>query len=670
MKKFIAIVTFVAVAAWIPMTGASADTISDLQAQILALQAQLNTLLGTGTTGTTTTCTFTRALYPGVTGTDVKCLQQYLNGTTFKVAVSGVGSAGYESEYYGSKTQAAVAAWQAGNGVACGSYCGYFGPISQVKYTALANTGGTGSTGGTGTTGTTGCQGTEGSYTVTLSSEPVSRTVNAGDGLEAWGMDVKAVNSDITIGKVDLRVAVVNATTAVAENPGNFVKTLKVYKGSVSAANLVKTFASPVFTQDTAAIWYSTMGDLGFVVPMGTTVKLLVVMDTGTTIDQNRTVTVQTYLTNGIRGRDCKGIDSYANNPGNRVLTVQQPGVATVTITTAADNPNSNNIKADATSGVQTQETLLSLNAKATAGNSTLTRLEVTYASAASAVVLPSILYLYDGSTLVSSATPNATENGAATFENFRLPLTQDVVKNLKIKANWTAATAFESGGAAYVLNAPASTAANSAGGTHERANGQIAGVVTSAAIASFPQWIAESGLYLTFVSGTSSFTPQGTTAGVGTVTGTLVFKAKPFGGALVEPAYASNTGTSAAAAVVTSGMLVRVLDRFTASAGGFGDGVGIIASAGQYTVALSLQSNPTARNITEGEEATITVVESIGLPIGPGALAGNVRFKVEDICSNVGGTLRCQGSSSGIAGATTGNLTDNWFTNETFLAQ
>ncbi|MBI2507131.1 MAG: peptidoglycan-binding protein [Candidatus Niyogibacteria bacterium] len=77
-------------------------------------------LRGQATSGTVSTagkCSFTRALTVGVTGDDVKCLQQYLNGAGFAVASSGAGSAGNESTYFGSLSQSAVAKWQAANGV-------------------------------------------------------------------------------------------------------------------------------------------------------------------------------------------------------------------------------------------------------------------------------------------------------------------------------------------------------------------------------------------------------------------------------------------------------------------------------------------------------------------------------------------------------------------------
>ncbi|PIP87371.1 hypothetical protein COW81_00650 [Candidatus Campbellbacteria bacterium CG22_combo_CG10-13_8_21_14_all_36_13] len=81
-------------------------------------------------TGSTTACTFTASLTLGSKGAEVTCLQDYLTSTGH-YSFSG-GSTGY----FGPVTQAAVAAWQAANGVT--PAVGYFGPISQAKYAMVA----------------------------------------------------------------------------------------------------------------------------------------------------------------------------------------------------------------------------------------------------------------------------------------------------------------------------------------------------------------------------------------------------------------------------------------------------------------------------------------------------------------------------------------------------
>ena len=84
--------------------------INDLLATIAALQAQLG-----GGVSTASVCpyTWTRDLSNGSSGVDVMRLQQYLNSDPeTRVAASGVGSAGQETEFYGPLTGAAVAKYQ------------------------------------------------------------------------------------------------------------------------------------------------------------------------------------------------------------------------------------------------------------------------------------------------------------------------------------------------------------------------------------------------------------------------------------------------------------------------------------------------------------------------------------------------------------------------------
>lgn len=154
-KKIAAVGLSVTTAVWLSglavVLPVSAATTAELQvqiqqllAQIAQLQSQLSTI--SGGTGVAVSCAFTRSLYLGVSGDDVKCLQQYLNASGNKVADSGAGSSGNETVYFGSRTKAAVASWQAANGVS--PAVGYFGSLSKAKYSQLAAAGGT----GTGTT--------------------------------------------------------------------------------------------------------------------------------------------------------------------------------------------------------------------------------------------------------------------------------------------------------------------------------------------------------------------------------------------------------------------------------------------------------------------------------------------------------------------------------------
>lgn len=92
---------------------------SEMQAEIArltALIAELTASLGGGAgSSSSAVCpyTWTRSLSEGDSGMDVMKLQQFLNSDAeTRVAASGVGSAGQESEYYGALTGAAVAKFQ------------------------------------------------------------------------------------------------------------------------------------------------------------------------------------------------------------------------------------------------------------------------------------------------------------------------------------------------------------------------------------------------------------------------------------------------------------------------------------------------------------------------------------------------------------------------------
>ena len=110
------------------VTAATGDDIAALQAQIAQLLEQIKGLestqsSGSSSGGTYTTSytggnaacsyTWTRNLSMGSTGDDVRQLQRFLNGNPqTQVAVTGVGSPGNESSYYGPATARAVSKFQ------------------------------------------------------------------------------------------------------------------------------------------------------------------------------------------------------------------------------------------------------------------------------------------------------------------------------------------------------------------------------------------------------------------------------------------------------------------------------------------------------------------------------------------------------------------------------
>ncbi len=76
------------------------------------------------------TSQFTRDLEFGMTHEDVRTLQKFLNAHGAQIAASGVGSPGQETNYFGALTKAAVAKYQAANGITPAA--GYFGPKTRA----------------------------------------------------------------------------------------------------------------------------------------------------------------------------------------------------------------------------------------------------------------------------------------------------------------------------------------------------------------------------------------------------------------------------------------------------------------------------------------------------------------------------------------------------------
>jgi len=113
-------VAFIASVTVVMPSVTSADELTDLQARLASLTAQLSALQGAeGTTSVVSSsnaaCPYTwaRNLTIGSTGDDVRQLQRFLNGNPqTQVATSGVGSPGSESSYYGPATARAVSKFQ------------------------------------------------------------------------------------------------------------------------------------------------------------------------------------------------------------------------------------------------------------------------------------------------------------------------------------------------------------------------------------------------------------------------------------------------------------------------------------------------------------------------------------------------------------------------------
>ena len=93
--------------------------------------------------GGTENCLFLNHLSIGSKSEDVRCLQKFLNSAGFPVSLTGPGSPGNETSYFGPLTKQAVIAWQNANALAIltplglTSGTGYWGKSSIAYYKTI-----------------------------------------------------------------------------------------------------------------------------------------------------------------------------------------------------------------------------------------------------------------------------------------------------------------------------------------------------------------------------------------------------------------------------------------------------------------------------------------------------------------------------------------------------
>ncbi len=128
--------------AFVQVANAQSMSLKDLVELFISLgiispdkAAQARTAVSSPSAGTTVSATFARNLTVGSTGSDVKDLQKFLNSKGHTVSSSGPGSAGNETSYFGPATRAALAKYQAAQGIS--PAVGYFGPITMKSVNAM-----------------------------------------------------------------------------------------------------------------------------------------------------------------------------------------------------------------------------------------------------------------------------------------------------------------------------------------------------------------------------------------------------------------------------------------------------------------------------------------------------------------------------------------------------
>jgi peptidoglycan hydrolase-like protein with peptidoglycan-binding domain len=480
---------------------AHAQTAAELQAQISSLLATIQSLQAqlNGTQGSAS-ASFTTDLTIGSTGSQVTALQTWLIAKGYSIPAGATG-------YFGAQTKAALAAYQAANGISPAA--GYFGPITRAKVNAAG--GSMTSTGGT--TSTVGLTGS-GRLTNISSLGDVTSDLHEGDAsTKVVGVSVDATDGDVAIQRLDVTLKIAgNGST----NMNKYVTDVSVYLGSTKLASM-----DPADGDKDGGAWTYRFSGLNGVVKSGTTgniyVKVTPVSSIGANEDGDQLYaelfadSLRAVGADGISDTYISGTSGQDSSAISQGFTVKSATTGTLTVTASGDNPTASQIavSSSTTTGVK----LLDFNMKAKNSDIDITDLKASFHTSddnLSDVV--NTVYLMKGSTVLKSKTLSSGANGTVTFTDINQTISKDDTENYSIVVDLK-------GDAAYADGVTLIASTTVLGWDAEDADG--ASVSPSAAVAGNTQTLTATGISV--VKGTVSATNNNASGNGGHDTGTFV---------------------------------------------------------------------------------------------------------------------------------------------------
>jgi hypothetical protein len=445
-------------------TTTTTSSTTSLQAQIASLQAQLAASQGTSMAATT----FTRSLTIGSKGSDVTALQTWLIGKGFSIAAGATG-------YFGAQTKAALAAYQAANGIS--PAVGYFGPITMKAVNAAA--GGTTTT--TTTTTVSGCAagaafssttgqacgttttttggsltGGEGSINNFQTVGASNVTLGTGATAQVYGFQFVAGGSDLNISRIYF--AMVNpATGAGTTRPWNVFQTATLRDGNGNTVATIDASNQSNYSQDGTnsvgnQVYRINFENVNKVVKMGATQQYFLTLSTaGAFASGNVTTNPATSFSvgldsQGLRATDAMGIQQYSPSEaittginGGSLVSLNTNASGSVTLSTGSDNPQTTTLMANqntATQGVVLNTFTLQNTGTASVEVYTL---PVTVASSlATTSNIVQDLKLYQGSTLLDTESPVSGVTGTVTltFKNINFTIPAGTTSSFRLVAD------------------------------------------------------------------------------------------------------------------------------------------------------------------------------------------------------------------------------------------
>ncbi len=362
-------------------TRAHAITLSELVELFIALEVipadkadeARAVLSSNGGDTSTMSCNFTRNLTTGDTGADVKELQEFLNANGFTVAVTGAGSAGNETEYFGPATAGAVAKFQeayaseilAPLGLTAGT--GYFGASTRAKANELCAADVPPTPGDDDDDDTSAGDDDDDSTTMTtteasledfdrMGSPSSVKVAENTDDKQVAGWDFDVEDGDTKLSRVDVMFEATAGNAGYSDEPWDYFDSVSLYLNGEKIAE-EDADKEDDWSDESGDIWKMRFSGLSEILKMDTTPELVVAVTTLGNLDSSEegTTWYVWIADDGIRTRDGAGIDQYIGDGDTRTTAGEERSFETegagtddeLTVSLDSSNPDSSIIKVD-----------------------------------------------------------------------------------------------------------------------------------------------------------------------------------------------------------------------------------------------------------------------------------------------------------------------------------
>ncbi|MGB4076674.1 MAG: peptidoglycan-binding protein [Minisyncoccia bacterium] len=323
---------------------ARAATTAELEAQVQALLAQIAALGGSSSSSSTT---FTMDLTLGSSGAEVTALQNWLIAEGYSIPAGATG-------YFGAQTQAALAAFQAANGISPAS--GYFGPITRAKVNGM----GGGSMGGDDDDSNADLGGGEASLEDLSANDGEDDEVELGASAKVAEFEFDVEDADIEINRLDLAFDSTGVGTGDDTEPWDVFNDVTIYlDGEEVASEDVSEEDDWLDDDGTGGKYVYRFSGLDAVVDEGETglIEVEVEADGGADLGTNDLALWELYIdTDGIRGTDGEGIEQYlgdtgaASNDGTEDVTfdvVEEGADDELSVQASSEDPDAATLEVD-----------------------------------------------------------------------------------------------------------------------------------------------------------------------------------------------------------------------------------------------------------------------------------------------------------------------------------